>query len=226
MSARDSILARLRNGVANQQAGRSRAELPPLAELPQAQWKSQFMALMSSNHAELYECSEAQVVDTLVSVLNSKQIRTLGMGEQERNQPLQQALMAAIPGLDAQLMTTAVEADAASATRSWLFEGLQAGLTHARAALAETGSLVIETGPEEPRTLSLVPPLSIVLVRESSLMSGVTALMQQQTGQRMPTNLLLVSGPSKTADIQQTLAYGAHGPKELVIVWITDGTGE
>ena len=38
----------------------------------------------------------------------------------------------------------------------------------------------------------------------------------------MPTNLLLVTGPSKTADIQQTLAYGAHGPKELVIVLIND----
>jgi L-lactate dehydrogenase complex protein LldG len=41
----------------------------------------------------------------------------------------------------------------------------------------------------------------------------------------MPTNLLLVSGPSKTADIQQTLAYGAHGPKELVVVLVDDLPG-
>ena len=38
----------------------------------------------------------------------------------------------------------------------------------------------------------------------------------------MPTNLLLVTGPSKTADIQQVLAYGAHGPKELIIVLVDD----
>ena len=38
----------------------------------------------------------------------------------------------------------------------------------------------------------------------------------------MPTNLLLISGPSKTADIQQTLAYGAHGPKSLIVLMLTD----
>jgi L-lactate dehydrogenase complex protein LldG len=39
----------------------------------------------------------------------------------------------------------------------------------------------------------------------------------------MPTNLVMVSGPSKTSDIQQTLAYGAHGPRRLWVVIVTDG---
>ena len=60
----------------------------------------------------------------------------------------------------------------------------------------------------------------------ASLPAAVAALQPQS---RMPSNLLLVSGPSKTADIQQVLAYGAHGPKELIIVLVNDltpGAGE
>jgi L-lactate dehydrogenase complex protein LldG len=75
-----------------------------------------------------------------------------------------------------------------------------------------------------------VPPVHIAVLRASrlyaSLPAAVAALQPQS---RMPSNLLLVSGPSKTADIQQVLAYGAHGPKELVIVLVNDlapGTGE
>lgn len=46
--------------------------------------------------------------------------------------------------------------------------------------------------------------------------------MEQDWAHHMPTNALLISGPSKTADIQQTLAYGAHGPSELVVLLLTD----
>jgi L-lactate dehydrogenase complex protein LldG len=46
---------------------------------------------------------------------------------------------------------------------------------------------------------------------------------KEQWQQGMPTNALLISGPSKTADIEQTLAYGVHGPIELIVIVITDG---
>jgi L-lactate dehydrogenase complex protein LldG len=47
------------------------------------------------------------------------------------------------------------------------------------------------------------------------------AMMQNRWAERMPTNLLMITGPSKTADIQRMLVYGAHGPKELVIVLVS-----
>ena len=57
----------------------------------------------------------------------------------------------------------------------------------------------------------------------SRLYAGLPAALRALSPpEDLPTNLLLVSGPSKTADIQQTLAYGAHGPKELVIVLVND----
>ena len=63
----------------------------------------------------------------------------------------------------------------------------------------------------------------MALLRASTLYASLPAAMAAlEPLANMPTNLLLVTGPSKTADIQQTLAYGAHGPKELVIVLIND----
>ena len=105
---------------------------------------------------------------------------------------------------------------------------MDAGISFACAGLAETGSLVVHTGPQEPRSLSLVPPLNIMLVKQSQLLADFNQLVQSPMWQQAfaaeqkPTNMLLVSGPSKTADIQQTLAFGAHGPKELVVILIND----
>jgi L-lactate dehydrogenase complex protein LldG len=75
----------------------------------------------------------------------------------------------------------------------------------------------------EPRLMSLVPPLHIALLKASEVYDNLyTALQVQSWAAGLPTNALLVSGPSKTADIQQTLAYGAHGPKELIVLILED----
>jgi L-lactate dehydrogenase complex protein LldG len=110
--------------------------------------------------------------------------------------------------------------------RSWkhtLFGQMQASVTSTVAGIADTGTLVLRPGPGEPRTLSLVPPVHVAVLRASRMYASLPAAMAGlQLAADMPSNLLLVSGPSKTADIQQVLAYGAHGPKELIIVLIDD----
>ena len=67
-----------------------------------------------------------------------------------------------------------------------------------------------------------VPPVHIALLEADKLYTTFAEAVQAQgwvqTG--MPTNALLISGPSKSADIEQTLAYGVHGPKELVVILI------
>ncbi|MBY6263821.1 lactate utilization protein [Azospirillum sp. 412522] len=102
-----------------------------------------------------------------------------------------------------------------------LFETIEAGLTTTRGAIAETGSLILWPTAEEPRTLSLIPHIHIALLRTDALYDTfLQAMREQGWAQAMPTNALLVSGPSKTADIEQTLAYGVHGPKRLVVLVI------
>ncbi|KAA6181891.1 lactate utilization protein [Thiohalocapsa marina] len=115
------------------------------------------------------------------------------------------------------------------ACRRALFDDTDAGFTACRAGIAETGSLVLWPTPAEPRLLSLVPPIHCVLLEADRIVSTLHELMQREGwAQRMPTNALLISGPSKSADIEQTLAYGVHGPAELIVLLRTTsaaGTG-
>jgi L-lactate dehydrogenase complex protein LldG len=105
------------------------------------------------------------------------------------------------------------------AWRDRMFDGIDAALTSARSAVAEIGSIILWPTPSEPRLMSLVPHIHFVLLEASSIHSDLhSAITAEGWNSRLPTNALLIGGPSKTADIQQTLAYGAHGPKELIVL--------
>lgn len=100
-----------------------------------------------------------------------------------------------------------------------LFEDVDAGFTTTRGGIAETGGLILWPSPEEPRLLSLVPPVHFALLDASAIHATFfEAVRSEGWSKAMPANALLISGPSKTADIEQTLAYGVHGPKRLVVV--------
>lgn len=105
-----------------------------------------------------------------------------------------------------------------------LFDEIDAGLTFADGALADTGTLFHADPRGTPRTLSLVPPIHICVLDVNRILPSLAAAVASEGWQAaMPTNLVFITGPSKTADIQQVLAYGAHGPKELVVL-LVDGT--
>lgn len=100
-----------------------------------------------------------------------------------------------------------------------LVNGIDAALTGTRGGIAETGSLILWPCHDEPRLMSLLPPIHIALVEADLIVDTLAeALARQGWAAAMPTNALLISGPSKTADIEQTLAYGVHGPKELIVL--------
>ncbi|MCV2215966.1 LutC/YkgG family protein [Thauera sp. Sel9] len=107
-----------------------------------------------------------------------------------------------------------------------LFHQVDAGFTQTLGAIAETGTLILWPSAAEPRTLSLVPPIHFALLDARRIhQTFFHAIRDGGWASGLPTNALLVSGPSKTADIQQTLAYGAHGPKELVVI-VTNAEGD
>lgn len=128
------------------------------------------------------------------------------------------ALDAALAGLQVRRFDAPLEQ-----WKGELFDSIDAGITGADAGIADTGTLLLRPGAHEPRTLSLVPAVHVAVLMASRLYASLPAALRALSPQDdMPSNLLLISGPSKTADIQQTLAYGAHGPKELVIVLVND----
>ncbi|GAB2179846.1 lactate utilization protein [Denitratisoma sp. agr-D3] len=105
-----------------------------------------------------------------------------------------------------------------------LFDRVDAGFTVADSAIAATGALVLKSSPSQPRSLSLVPPLHVALVRQADIHNHLfDAARDESWAAGLPTNLIMVSGPSKTSDIQQTLAYGAHGPKQMLVVIVQEG---
>jgi L-lactate dehydrogenase complex protein LldG len=105
--------------------------------------------------------------------------------------------------------------------KSELFASVDASLTTTRGAIADTGSLILWPSPDEPRLMSLVPPIHIALLEVDRIQDTLWQVMRdEQWSAAMPPNALLISGPSKTADIEQTLAYGVHGPKRLVVVLV------
>jgi L-lactate dehydrogenase complex protein LldG len=100
-----------------------------------------------------------------------------------------------------------------------LFAGVDAGITTCLGGIAETGGLLLRPSPQEPRLLSLVPPIHLVLLDPARIWDTLwQAIRELGWAAAMPPNALVISGPSKTADIEQTLAYGVHGPKRLVVV--------
>ncbi|GGY59414.1 LutC/YkgG family protein [Pseudoduganella albidiflava] len=105
-----------------------------------------------------------------------------------------------------------------------LFATVDAGFTVARSGIAATGTLVLAPDAGTPRTVSLVPPLHVALVYADTLHATLfDAARAERWRDGMPANLVLASGPSKTSDIQQTLAFGAHGPRWMWVVIVTPG---
>ncbi len=92
-----------------------------------------------------------------------------------------------------------------------------AGISTAEAVLAETGTVVIRSGRGLSRLVPLLPPTHIVLASFSVLTEDIFTWTVSRRGP-MPANITLISGPSKTADIEQTLAIGVHGPGRLIVI--------
>ena len=222
MTARDRILAKLR--------GAQPATPNPLPSLdehyaPRARGESvaeraaRFKAGIEAFHADVHFSTDADWPALLARLCVEKAVGTLLYGG---DTPAGRRLDAAtFAGTTLRPWAGQVEDFKAD-----LFHRVGAGFTQARGAIAETGSLILWPSDAEPRTLSLVPPVHFALLDARSIQpTFFDAIRAEGWSAGMPTNALLISGPSKTADIQQTLAYGAHGPKELIVI-VTHAEGE
>ena len=95
------------------------------------------------------------------------------------------------------------------------------GITGALAGLADTGSLVVSSGPTRSRLASLLPPTHIALLRVADLYPSLPDLFAAQPGiAQAGSNVVIITGPSRTADIELTPVFGVHGPKSLQVVLV------
>jgi L-lactate dehydrogenase complex protein LldG len=178
---------------------------------------ARFRAMLEAAHADVCEVSKAEWPDRLRVILGNKGVsQVLFAPATEAGQQL-----AAAWGGDAPRL---VPYDRSiEEMKPVLVHEVHAAVTTARGGIAQTGSLVLWPTPDEPRLMSLLPPIHVVLVAKSHIKDSLAETMATECWSGgMPTNAVLISGPSKTADIEQTLAYGVHGPKELIVLVIED----
>lgn len=220
MSARDAILKRLRERA----DGPLSAPESDFSVVTRRGWSpderlDRFERWITSVHGEVVHASHDDWTRPLAEVLADKGVRRLALG---REHPVAAEAREALA--DAGVELVEVDRD----IEGWQqeqFERVDAGLTSTLGAIAETGSLWLWPTPDEPRLISLVPPLHIAVLDADTVEETFFDVVERHGwANGMPTNALLISGPSKTADIEQTLAYGVHGPRELVVIVRHAGT--
>jgi len=109
----------------------------------------------------------------------------------------------------------------ARAARLQELDPVLVGLTGAHAALADTGSVVVISGPGRGRVASLLPPTHVAVVRAEQLSPSLgTFLAANPDVVEVGANMVVITGPSRTGDIEGTLVLGVHGPGDLHVVLI------
>lgn len=213
-TARDRILARLRHAPREEVP---RPEVQSSAEpvSDRSTRVARLKSLMEAMRAEVHVLPRAEWAPRLRDLLRARAIQTLLYApETDLGSELAAAWQPEADGLPELVAYT----EPVESFKERLF-AVDAAVTSAAGAVADTGALILRPTRAEPRLMSLVPPVHIaVLAAEAVLPSLSDAMHEGRWAEDMPTNLLLISGPSKTADIELTLAFGVHGPKELIVL--------
>jgi L-lactate dehydrogenase complex protein LldG len=179
---------------------------------------AQFQRMLEAAHADVVCASTQTWPEALAQRLAATGVKRLLLDTScSEGTALVDALRTHAPAIETRTYAEPIET-----WKSELFDTIDAGFTVARSGLAATGTLVVVPDANAPRTVSLVPPLHIALVHADTLHADLhSAVAAERWRDGMPTNLVMISGPSKTSDIQQTTAYGAHGPRALWVIVVT-----
>ena len=94
----------------------------------------------------------------------------------------------------------------------------KASLTRAFAGVAESGTIIQLSGPDNPTTLNFLPEAHIVVLEAKNLHASYEEVWTRLRGRPMPRTVNMISGPSRTADIEQTIVRPAHGPKNMHVI--------
>ncbi|HEU4848058.1 MAG TPA: lactate utilization protein, partial [Rubrobacteraceae bacterium] len=99
--------------------------------------------------------------------------------------------------------------------------GADIGLSTAEWAIAETGSLVLESGPGKGRTVTLLPPTYVAVVPVNRVLRTVPEAIERYAGSGgLPANVCFHTGPSRSGDIEMSLAIGVHGPGDVHVLLV------
>jgi L-lactate dehydrogenase complex protein LldG len=209
MSSRDQILGRLRQGkwpFPHITPPQNYLHMVPLADKSSAALYDRFLQEANKAACILHEVENNEAaMDAIFQIVGEDEAISSWNPEQ-----------IPLPGLAEAL-------DGANIARVEQDARVRVGLTGVDAALAATGSIVILSGNGRPRAASLLPPIHIAVVCASQIIPDLESwwAAQEATGleqTRQHSNIVFITGPSRTADIAMQLVIGMHGPRELHLV--------
>lgn len=204
--SRQSILSRIRAANAGITVEERHLSSPPPSLVTHGEEAvTRFCAASRAKGVTIVESASLQSIPASVAeALNSACVS-------ERKVRLNDPVLATLPWSDAGL---AVERGAAAPHDTLT-------VSRALAAVAETGSLMLASGPDNPTTLAFLSETHVVVVDRTQILSTFeqsTALLRQRYGADLPRTINFISGASRTGDIGGRIVLGAHGPRNLVVV--------
>lgn len=218
-TVRDEILAKLR------QAPRMPLPCRETVPAPAAETASALLARLGGavqglNAAYVRAASRKEARAALAAILAERTVKSAACWEHPLLEALGVADILAAAGI-----STVVPGEDGDACRR--IAGTDVGVTAVDAGLADTGSIIVRTGPGRPRSVSLLPPLHLAVVEAARVRPGIDDFpdifeqMRQEAGEgdcRLPSGIHCITGPSCTADIELVKTYGVHGPVSLVVL--------
>ncbi|UTW05276.1 LUD domain-containing protein [Amphritea atlantica] len=200
-----------RQAVENRLAARADNLIPQRAQLPVAEQVELFKAMATEAVAELIELDHFdQVPSACADWLSSNGFKQLVSASDKELTALDWS-----PLEQQQIIRTEGVAQA----------GDIASLTLSFAGIAETGTLMLHSAEQSPTTLNFLPDNHLVVLHRSAIVGVYEEAwkkLRMKFGNTMPRTVNMITGPSRSADIEQKLQMGAHGPKKLIILLIND----
>jgi L-lactate dehydrogenase complex protein LldG len=220
MSARDTVLASIRRAlgvtgheaprraaVAERLAGHPAGIVPARGQRPPLEKLELFRAMMELAAGTVEEIARADDVPAAVSAF--LRAHNLPMAARRGDDPR----LSAMPWARERTLTVTIGRSDG--------DDLVA-VSHAFGAVAETGTLMLTSGPDNPTTLNFLPDTHIVVVQAKDVAGDYETLwrrLRETYGAgTMPRTVNWITGPSRSADIEQTLILGAHGPRRLHVI--------
>jgi L-lactate dehydrogenase complex protein LldG len=220
VSSRDTVLATIRRSlgvrgdeparravVAERVATHPRGPIPARGQLPDEERIALFRKMMAAADGTTTRVANAAEVPREIAAL--LRMHNLPMAIRRGDDPR----LATLPWEKERTLTVATGPSDGSDL---------VGVSHAFGAVAESGTLLLTSGPDNPTTLNLLPDTHVVIVAAADIAGDYETLwvrLRTQYGDgALPRTVNMITGPSRSADIGQTLILGAHGPRRLHVI--------
>jgi len=187
-------------------------EIQQLRVEQQSNLRSQFISELSNVNTKILEASnENEINEAILNLAEEKKLESFSIWDSQYLKKLKLKKNLKDAGL--KLITAKNKNRIANSN---------IGITEVDYAIVDTGTLVLFTNNNQPRSVSLLPPIHLAIVREENLLRNIDDLFiilksKLEEGKVLTSCMTFITGPSRTADIELNLTLGVHGPKELYV---------